>query len=72
MFWSVIPDQSPYLTVIFFNERSNFMNKNKNLWFKIPRNTKCHLTKLTVLEQREEIEYERQWQEEGQKNGEGK
>jgi hypothetical protein len=48
------------------------MNKNKNIWLKIPRNTKCHLTKLTALEQREEIEYERQWQEEGQKNGEGK
>jgi len=44
------------------------MNKNQHLWLKIPRDIKCHLTKLTMLEKRQEIEFERQWQEEIQSN----
>ena len=47
------------------------MSKNNNLWLKIPCDTKCYLTKLTVLEQREEIEYKRQWEKEGQDNEQG-
>lgn len=40
------------------------MTKHHNLWLKIPRDEKCHLTKLTVSEKRQEIEFDRQWQEE--------
>ena len=44
------------------------MTKHHNLWLNIPRDVKCHLTELTVSEKRQEIEFERQWQQEIQSN----
>jgi len=45
------------------------MAENKVLWLRSPCNKNSHLTKLTFLEQLAELEYERQWQEEGQSDG---
>ncbi len=45
------------------------MSKNNGLPLNTPCNTNSDLTKLTMLENLEEIEYERQWRKEGKNKG---
>jgi len=36
-------------------------------WIKVPKKKRCHLTKLSILERHEELEFQKKWEEEIEK-----